>query len=88
MKQQHAQAHEAGMQATDQNHERALAQQQQDADSMSQANDQAQQMGMAQIQRPQGGSNPGGASGAYASVGLNFRFAQVYRPESLKAGRL
>ena len=55
MKQQHAQAHEAGMQAMDQNHERALAQQQQDADSMSQASDQAHQMGMAQVQQPREG---------------------------------
>src|SRR5215831_7447896 len=35
IKQQHAHAHEAGMQAMDQDHERALAQRQQDADSMS-----------------------------------------------------
>ena len=54
IKQQHAQAHEAGMQAQDHAHERGLAQQQQDADSMSQAIDQAHQMGMAQIQQPQG----------------------------------
>ena len=52
IKQQYAQAHEAGMQAMDQNHERALAQQQQDADSRSQAIDQAHQMGMTQIQQP------------------------------------
>ena len=36
IKQQHAQAHEAGMQAMDQAHERALAQQQADAEAMSQ----------------------------------------------------
>ena len=41
MKQQHAQAHEAGMQAMDQGHEQALTQQQQSADSMAQAADQA-----------------------------------------------
>jgi hypothetical protein len=35
MKQQHAQAHEAGMQAMDQDHERALGQQQRDAEAMS-----------------------------------------------------
>ena len=51
--QQHAQAHEAGMQAQDHAHERALAQQQHDADSTSQAIDQANQMGMAQIPQPQ-----------------------------------
>jgi hypothetical protein len=33
----------------------ALAQQQQDADSMSQAIDQAHQMGMTQVQQPQEG---------------------------------
>jgi hypothetical protein len=51
---QHSQAHEAGMQAMDQDHERALAQQQ-DAEAMSQASDQAHQMGMTQIQQPQEG---------------------------------
>jgi hypothetical protein len=43
------------MQAMDQAHERALAQQQQDAAAMSQASDQAHQMGMAQVQQPQEG---------------------------------
>jgi len=52
IKQQHAQAHEPGMQAMDQAHERALAQQQQDAEAVSQASDQAHQMGMTQIQQP------------------------------------
>ena len=55
MKQQHSQAHDAGMQAQDHTHERALAQQQQDADSMSQASDQALQMGMSQVQQPHEG---------------------------------
>ena len=40
------------MQAMDQDHERSLAQLQQDAEAMSQASDQAHQMGMTQIQRP------------------------------------
>ena len=55
IQQQHSQAHEAGMQAQDHAHERALAQQQQDAAAMSQGSDQAHQMGMAQIQQPQEG---------------------------------
>ena len=55
IKQQHAQAHDAGMQAQDHAHQRGLAQQQQDADSMSQAIDQVHQMGMAQIQQPNEG---------------------------------
>jgi hypothetical protein len=54
MKQQHAQAHAAGMQAQDHAHERALAQQQ-DAEAMSQASDQAHQVGMVQVQQPQEG---------------------------------
>ena len=37
IKQEHAHAHEAGMQAMDRGHERALARQQQNADSMAQA---------------------------------------------------
>ena len=36
----------------DQDHKRALAQQQEDADAMSQASDHAHQMGMTQIQQP------------------------------------
>ena len=44
------------MQAREQNYERALAKQkQQAADSMSQASDQAHQVGMAQVQQPQEG---------------------------------
>lgn len=42
------------MQAMDQDHEHALAPQQ-NAQGMSQASDQAHQMGMAQAQQPQGG---------------------------------
>jgi hypothetical protein len=44
-----------GFLVQDHAHERGLAQQQQDADSMSQAIDQAHQMGMAQVQQPQRG---------------------------------
>ena len=40
------------MQAMDQGHEQAMAQQQQNADSMAQAADQAHQLGMSQGQQP------------------------------------
>jgi hypothetical protein len=53
-KQPHAQAR-GWHEAMDQNQERAMARPQQDVDSMSQAIDQAHQMGMAQIQQPQEG---------------------------------
>jgi len=41
------------MQAMDQDHERALGQQQKDAAAIPQASDQAHQMGMVQVQQPQ-----------------------------------
>jgi len=55
VKQQHSQAHDAGMQAQDHTHDRTLAQQQRDAETMSQASYQAHQVGMAQVQPPEEG---------------------------------